>query len=408
MNIPVLLRYLTVCCLTLVSSLCFSQHRDSYNFKIESGEVSVTPAYCAPGSCNTTSAAMSGTFVGFLPGGARQLFFTSSSVNTDPHLFFELPSDPNEDSGGVSRSAKFSFDGKVLKVAGEIDSRAFDGPLVEYEFIASVTGVPGSDGLAYYTARPDLRKCMSPMCGGYFVKAVNKRKTQCADGTRQRECYVSSIEAPNSPSGPGLKTPLFLLGKIVPQEIAGFGKFGVFKAKLAQIAASEKTAGGLFYATENNGIVCISDPCFSYDQEVLNRQRELTVSSINFDSSGAAKEKIAAAREMLAEGETLYASGKKRRYEGLAGKGVEFVIHQFYLPVQQKVLCEEGYSFKGGACISPYGCKFPQLEFTGYSGVAIEDPVTGELTSEIHKSCVDACELPAVLESAGQCVVYYP
>lgn len=71
-----------------------------------------------------------------------------------------------------------------------MDSRAFDGPLIEYFLVAKINTAHGEE---YFTARPDYRKCVAPLCGGYFVKAVNKKLTSCADGTRQPECYVASI-----------------------------------------------------------------------------------------------------------------------------------------------------------------------------------------------------------------------
>src|SRR5690349_18520236 len=46
----------------------------------------------------------------------------------------------------------------------------------------------------FYLVRPDLRKCASPMCGGYFVHQVNSDLTRCANGRQMSECYVSSID----------------------------------------------------------------------------------------------------------------------------------------------------------------------------------------------------------------------
>ena len=45
----------------------------------------------------------------------------------------------------------------------------------------AATGEGKADGLSadnwtYYTVRPDYRKCMWPMCGGYFVKRVNSER----------------------------------------------------------------------------------------------------------------------------------------------------------------------------------------------------------------------------------------
>ena len=43
--------------------------------------------------------------------------------------------------------------------------------------------------------RLDSRLCPSSRCGGYFVKEVNKPKTQCADGTWQRHCHAAELDA---------------------------------------------------------------------------------------------------------------------------------------------------------------------------------------------------------------------
>jgi hypothetical protein len=43
----------------------------------------------------------------------------------------------------------------------------------------------------FFTIREDLRKCASPMCGGYFVKRVNQPTTLCANGRNMSECYVA-------------------------------------------------------------------------------------------------------------------------------------------------------------------------------------------------------------------------
>src|SRR5262249_1939438 len=45
----------------------------------------------------------------------------------------------------------------------------------------------------FYTLRPDLRKCASPLCGGYFIKRVNQSLTPCVNGQNKSECYVASI-----------------------------------------------------------------------------------------------------------------------------------------------------------------------------------------------------------------------
>src|SRR5437660_1726377 len=54
-----------------------------------------------------------------------------------------------------------------------------------------------ADGLdstsTYYSVRPDLRECLAPLCGGWWVKRPNRSSIQCADGGYRAECYVATI-----------------------------------------------------------------------------------------------------------------------------------------------------------------------------------------------------------------------
>src|SRR5688500_20122717 len=60
------------------------------------------------------------------------------------------------------------------------------------------TAAPEVDSLAstssFYTIRRDLRRCASPLCGGYFVNLVNQSRTRCHNGRYMNECFVVSIE----------------------------------------------------------------------------------------------------------------------------------------------------------------------------------------------------------------------
>ena len=58
----------------------------------------------------------------------------------------------------------------------------------------------------WYSVRRDYRKCMAPMCGGYWVKAMNQRKTQCVDGTRAEEIVLGH--------------PTFLVGRSAQRPLA--------------------------------------------------------------------------------------------------------------------------------------------------------------------------------------------
>lgn len=397
--------------MSFLSSSSFALTRDLYPFRVVAGEVAVTPAMCSQRICPPTTARIAGTFIARIPPDSGRIFFTSSKITTDPDVFFQMPGDPNKDSDGVTREISFTFAGNTIKAKGFVDSRAFDGPLVEYSFIARVDRT--IQAMAFFTARPDFRKCVSPLCGGYFVKAVNKKLTRCADGSLHEECYVAELVYNKGSLSfekfPSNNTPLLLRGAIEPREYAGFGNLGIFTATAAYRSATQQTTIGHFYGIINNGIVCITTPCFSYDETLLNRRNRITkLSDVNLEISGASPDDIAAASALLANGRTLYAAGSNQRYRDLAGVGVRFVAQQFYLPIKPARRCAEGYSDVNEVCSTPYGCVFPEIELTGIGGAAIIDPVTGEVKPSISKSCINECTFPGSLVSPGQCHVYYP
>ena len=45
-----------------------------------------------------------------------------------------------------------------------------------------------------FRLQPDTRRCMSPLCGGWWITPVNTSRLVCPDGTRRTACYVASTE----------------------------------------------------------------------------------------------------------------------------------------------------------------------------------------------------------------------
>lgn len=195
----------------------------------------------------------------------------------------------------------------------------------------------------YYTVRRDFRRCASPICGGFFIKQNNLKATPCVDGVFRNECYVSSIDWSS------LKLPLdklakvqnedgsrlILRGTIVPVEFGEIGKFGELRVKEAFIAATDAPAKGTFVALKNNGIVCITTPCFSTDQFILNQPLFSQISSIDLSKIRATPKQIEAANnEIFALG--LIAVGTTKVVDNLnpTKRDVKFVATQFYLRVQ--------------------------------------------------------------------------
>lgn len=184
----------------------------------------------------------------------------------------------------------------------------------------------------FFLARPDLRMCPSPLCGGYFLKQVNRKLTRCSDGTLQPECHVASLR--KLPAGASAtRTPLLLQGRIRSQTHEGIGEVGTFLVRAAWSAASDTSPRGPFVGIENNGTVCITTPCFSFDQYVLNRPVVRQVSGLDLAASGASPAQQDEARKILAAGGALIAAGVNKQVVEAGGTGLVFGATQFFLPL---------------------------------------------------------------------------
>jgi hypothetical protein len=323
----------------------------SQSFTIQEGVVTITPARCTPESCAPTSADLAGTLDAEIAGDA--IAFTSTNVSSMPETGFILPEAPNESSGGAIQRASFSFDGMRLVVSGSVDSRAFDGPLQTYKFTALISKGKGFDAYGYYTARQDTRRCISPLCGGIFVKSVNKRLTKCPDGMLLDECYVATANWDelgsnpfNANTGLYINTPILLKGKLISNIYERFGNLGEFVATEAYRPATNNLAKGTFAALENNGIICVTTPCFSIDESELNTGVTRLISGFDLNPAGASEKDVSTAYSLFAHDSPLIVAGHNRKQEELHGIGVSFIANQFYLPMQPNKQCYESVSEK--------------------------------------------------------------
>ena len=195
----------------------------------------------------------------------------------------------------------------------------------------AVSAGSGFNQQGYYTFRPDLRKCLSPLCGGFFVKAVNQALTRCANGSRQAECYVASL---NNRKNFDISSATLFQGAINSRIYKEFGNLGVFAVKAAFSSSTDAVGAGLFVGLENNGIVCVTTPCFSADQYVLNKSKIRAISGIDLEKVGASELLLNEALSIIAKGGILIASGVNMQTEEATGKGITFVADQFYLPIE--------------------------------------------------------------------------
>lgn len=310
---------------------------EAQHFEITQGKVTIQPVFCRL-PCETQSGEFKGSFdAAFIRDQIRL-----SNIEIKSELDFTLPEDPYTDVNGAVYDARYYFDGHTLVLEGSVDSSAFDGPIVTYSLTAEVAegGNVGFDPQGYFLARQDFRKCAAPLCGGIYVKPVNGQHMQCPDGQRaQRECYIGTPDWSKLGFNPfaevsssRLDTALVLQGKVFDDI-----ELGRFVATKAAAPAGKAKRKGSFYGVENNGLVCISSPCFSFDEYLLNsKQPPQAISDIDLRDTGASEKAVEAAYQLMAEGQAVVIFGENRRYRGFSGIGVRLVASQFYLPIQQR------------------------------------------------------------------------
>lgn len=193
----------------------------------------------------------------------------------------------------------------------------------------------------YFSLRPDYRKCASPMCGGYFAKAVNRRWTRCADGSFARECYVAAVDYAGSLPD---TDHVLVRGRIESHVFPDFGDLGRLVISDAWGSATSADPTGAFFRVSDSGIVCVTTPCPTIQLERLNTPRMRTVSELDLAAVGATQEQLQAAAAAFDAGE-LIVSGRAREIDPEIGPtlfGSQFFIPQASVSCKSDADCSEG------------------------------------------------------------------
>jgi len=264
--------------------------------------------------------------------------------------------------------------------AGDVGSSG-----LEEEAASSAAQELRSSAPSYLTLRRDVRRCAAPLCGGFFVDAVNQETLRCADGSRSAECYVADLDlsalglsAEQEATIQGDPTPFLLLGQIRPQRTV-FGRLGQLTVTEAWQGHADATPSGQFFRARNDGIVCITSPCLSFSVELLNRSApgvkiaDLDLSSVTDDPS--------AAFEQLNAADGLLLAARRSTVTGPAGSARGLRASEFYLPfVAQAQSCgSRGQS----QCSAGSFCNFPVEAVCGsFDAPGVCEPIP-ELCIEI-------------------------
>ncbi|MCC6749273.1 MAG: hypothetical protein IT371_16540 [Deltaproteobacteria bacterium] len=236
--------------------------------------------------------------------------------------------------------------GLAMAGCGATESEPADQDQLEAD---ALTGADGKDDSlystsTYFSVRRDFRKCMSPLCGGYFVKRLNRTTTRCHDGVYAAECYAAELELSalglsasdaasfeaEVASGRGL-----LRGRVVAHTYGSGGGswvLGQFKASEGWRAASANAPTGIFRRMTDNGIRCIKAPCFNLHGPRLNSTLTMDFSALDLRAAGATPEQLQKANEALLTRDGVIVAGLARTTRD---GGRTMVGSQFYLRVKK-------------------------------------------------------------------------
>jgi hypothetical protein len=221
-----------------------------------------------------------------------------------------------------------------------------------------------SDGESYFSLQRDLRRCASPLCGGFFVSRVNRLTTVCADGSRSDACYVAELDL----SALGLSDEQAALVQNAPEDFLLRGEIVPFSSQfgeLGQLSVSEAWQGhakaeprGAFLRVRNEGIVCITQPCPSFSAELLD-SRLPPVSIAEVDLGGISADPTDGLEQMN-EPEGLLAAAWPVIVSGPAGRALGLDASEYYIPLTAGSATPSVCGTRGApACGEGTFCDFP-------------------------------------------------
>ena len=189
----------------------------------------------------------------------------------------------------------------------------------------------------YLTIRPDMRKCVSPICGGWWVKAVNRNKMRCVDGTVSSECYVGTDKV-NIPQLTDmqiaeLRQAMSASQALLFASLSSDIPYGQLIINRAWLSATAQAAEGTFMNVKDNGMRCITYPCLNLDAEILNRNLVKALANYDLTAVGATDKQLVLAGEAIQGGDGLPTAGKFVEVTGPAGVAQGVVASQFFLPL---------------------------------------------------------------------------
>jgi hypothetical protein len=177
----------------------------------------------------------------------------------------------------------------------------------------------------YFEVYRDLRKCASPICGGYFLARLNRSYTTCADHVDRASCYVPSLDWSESQLSGGLTAKLddaafidattngvhaIVRGRFAPQQYVQ-GDLGRFVVTEAWVEEGAAVSDGVFVRAKTNHIECIAAPCPTITEKALNESRSANIAEIDWSLANLSDREVASFNDNLSSDSGVILAGDR-------------------------------------------------------------------------------------------------
>lgn len=192
-----------------------------------------------------------------------------------------------------------------------------------------------SGNYTYYTVSRDLRRCVAPLCGGYWVARVNRSTTRCGDGTYQARCYVADADwaklhlGARALSKVQANDELLVRATVGQKDWGSFGKLGQLRPTEAWMGQGPGDADGVYVKVQESGVRCFTTPCPSFREIKLNGSGTAALAELGWDASGADDDLVGDAITELFERDVII-SGDRYTVHGPGGTGKARSVTQFF------------------------------------------------------------------------------
>jgi len=184
-----------------------------------------------------------------------------------------------------------------------------------------------AENSTFFIIRPDMRKCASPMCGGYFVKQVNQPTTRCANGRNMTECYVADIDWNGAPEVDAKQA--LVRGSLVTRGDRN-GKYGTLKVTETWESTSSDKPLGDYYRVRDLGIRCIAAPCETHSEFKLNTALAEKIAGVGLAINDGNTDALNQALKAMTGPEGVIVVGTNAIVTGPAGRKQTLKATQFY------------------------------------------------------------------------------